>query len=209
MSVKKSVSPMTSIAKTISVTSPAVTIPSFGVDSPEMVGLFVTACRVDDESRKAWHDLASALYLNGIRSEMLEIGTTKLPNKAYDKALVTKLFGYCAEYLPKNDREILFAPKTSLTKDQLKDQRKLQMRINEKMAKLRDYLKDFNDVEIGANKKIPLGDRLGDDVQDIIDKIQKAKSENITFRLVESLTLARMLKNALKNMPNPDFDKLK
>ena len=72
-----------------------------------------------------------------------------------------------------------------------------------------DYLKDFNDVEIGANKKIPLGDRLGDDVQNIIDRIQKAKSENITFRLVESLTLLRMAKNALKNMPNPDFDKLK
>jgi hypothetical protein len=106
--------------------------------------------------------LAGACYKNGIRSDMLEKGTDKLPNKAYDKALVTKLFGYCAEYLSKNDRDILFAPKTSLTKDQLKDQRKLQMRINEKMSKLRDYLKDFNDIGIGANKKIPLGDRLGD-----------------------------------------------
>jgi hypothetical protein len=205
---KKPASPMTFIAEQINVTTPVSTVPKFGIDSPEMLKLFVTACEADDKSKKAWFDLSGALYKNGVRADQLEIGTTKQPNKAYDKPLVEKLFRYCAEYLSKSEREILFADKSSLTADQLKDKRKLQVRINEKMAKIRDYLKNFNDVEIGANKKIPLGDALGDVVQTVIDRIQRAKSENINFRMVESLTLARMLKNALKNMPNPDYDKL-
>jgi hypothetical protein len=205
---KKPASPMTFIADQINVTTPVSTVPAFGIDSPEMVELVVTACKADDTSKKAWFDLSSALYKNGVRAEQLEISTVKKPNKAYDKPLVEKLFRYCAEYLSKAEREILFADKSSLTAVQLTEKRKLQVRINEKMAKIRDYLKDFNDVEIGANKKIPLGDALGDVVQTVIDRIQKAKSENINFRMIESLTLARMLKNALKNMPNPDYDKL-
>jgi hypothetical protein len=205
---KKPASPMSFIADQINVTTPTSTVPAFGIDSPEMLKLIVTACEADDKSKKAWFDLSGALYKNGVRAEQLEVGTAKLPNKAYDKGLAEKLFKYCAEYLSKSEREILFADKSSLTADQLKDKRKLQVRINEKMAKIRDYLKNFNDVEIGANKKIPLGDKLGDIAQGIIDRIQSAKSENINFRMVESLTLARMLKNALKNMPNPDYDKL-
>ena len=200
---------MTFIADQINVTTPVSTVPKFGIDSPEMLGLFVVACKVSDDADKAWHNLSSALYSNGVRSEMLEIGTAKLPNKAYDKGLAEKLFRYCAEYLSKSEREILFADKSSLTADQLKDKRKLQVRINDKMSTIRDYLKKFNDIAIGANKKIPLGDSLGDAVQLVIDRIQRAKSENINFRMVESLTLLRMAKNALKNMPNPDFDKLK
>ena len=200
---------MTFIADQINVTTPTSTVPKFGIDSPEMVNLFVTACKISDDADKAWHNLSSALYSNGVRSEMLEIGTTKLPNKAYDKGLAEKLYKYCAEYLSKSEREILFADKSSLTADQLKDKRKLQVRINEKMSTIRDYLKKFNDIEIGANKKIPLGDALGDAVQTVIDRIQRAKSENINFRVVESLTLLRMAKNSLKNMPNPEFDKLK
>jgi hypothetical protein len=205
---KKPASPMSFIADQINVTTPASTVPKFGIDSPEMLKLIIVACEADDKSKKAWFDLSGALYKNGVRSEMLEIGTAKLPNKAYDKPLVEKLFKYCAEYLSKSEREILFADKSSLNADQLKEKTKLRARINEKMSKIRDYLKDFNDVEIGANKKIPLGDKLGDIAQGIIDRIQSAKSENINFRMVESLTLARMLKNALKNMPNPDYDKL-
>jgi hypothetical protein len=205
---KKPASPMTFIAEQINVTTPVSTVPTFGIDSPEMVKLVVIACEADDKSKKAWFDLSGALYKNGVRAEQLEISTVKKPNKAYNKPLVEKLFKYCAEYLSKAEREILFADKSSLTADQLKEKHKLRVRINEKMAKIRDYLKDFNDVEIGANKKIPLGDKLGDIAQGIIDRIQGAKSENINFRMVESITLARMLKNALKNMPNPDYDKL-
>ena len=206
---KKPASPMSFIADQINVTTPTSTIPKFGIDSPEMLDLFVTACRISDLADTAWHNLASALYSNGVRSVMLEKGTTLQPNKAYDKGLVEKIYKYCAEYKTESEREILFAEKTSLDADQLKKKRDLQVKINEKMAVIRDKLKKFNDIEIGANKKIPLGDSLGDAVQDIIDKIQRAKSENINFRMVESLTLLRMAKNSLKNMPNPDFDKLK
>lgn len=206
---KKPASPMTFIAEQINVTKPVASIPVFGIDSPEMVKLFVVACEADDKSKKAWFDLSGALYKNGVRAEQLEKSTEKLPNPAYDKNLTEKLSGYCAEYLSKPERELFFADKFSLTSDQLTEKRKLHLRINEKMAKIRDYLKDFNDIAIGANKKIPLGDSLGDAVQLVIDRIQRAKSENISFRLVESLTLLRMAKNALKNMPNPEFDKLK
>jgi len=199
---------MSFIADQINVTTPTSTIPKFGIDSPEMLDLFVTACKISDLADNAWHNLATALYSNGVRSEMLEKGTNLQPNKAYDKGLVEKIYKYCAEYRTDSEREILFAEKTSLNADQLKEKRNLQMKINEKMAAIRDKLKKFNDIEIGANKKIPLGDSLGDAVQGIIDKIQRAKSENITFRMTESLTLLRMAKNALKNMPNPDYDKL-
>jgi hypothetical protein len=205
---KKPATPMSFIADQINVTTPTSTIPKFGIDSPEMLDLFVTACKISDLADNAWHNLATALYSNGVRSEMLEKGTNLQPNKAYDKGLVEKIYKYCAEYRTDSEREILFAEKTSLNADQLKEKRNLQMKINEKMAAIRDKLKKFNDIEIGANKKIPLGDSLGDAVQGIIDKIQRAKSENITFRMTESLTLLRMAKNALKNMPNPDYDKL-
>jgi hypothetical protein len=206
---KKPASPMTFIAEQINVTTPVSTVPTFGIDSPEMLDLFVTACKISDLADNAWHNLASALYSNGVRSEMLEKGTALQPNKVYDKPLVEKIYKYCAEYRTESEKEILFADKTSLNADQLKKKRDLQMKINEKMAVIRDKLKKFNDIEIGANKKIPLGDSLGDAVQLVIDRIQRAKSENINFRMVESLTLLRMAKNALKNMPNPDFDKLK
>jgi len=205
---KKPASPMSFIADQINVTTPTSTIPKFGIDSPEMLDLFVTACRISDLADTAWHNLSSALYSNGVRSEMLEKGTALLPNKAYDKNLVEKIYKYCAAYKTESEREILFAEKTSLNADQLKEKRGLQMKINEKMAVIRDYLKKFNDIAIGANKKIPLGDSLGDAVQLVIDRIQRAKSENITFRLTESLTLLRMAKNALKNMPNPDYNGL-
>jgi hypothetical protein len=205
---KKPATPMTFIADQINVTAPVSTIPKFGIDSAEMLDLFVTACKISDLADTAWHNLASALYSNGVRSEMLEKGTALLPNKAYDKDLVEKIYKYCAAYKTESEREILFAERTSLNSDQLKKKRDLQMKINEKMAAIRDKLKKFNDIEIGANKKIPLGDSLGDAVQAVIDKIQRAKSENINFRMTESLTLLRMAKNSLKNMPNPDYDKL-
>jgi len=205
---KKPATPMSFIADQINVTTPTSTIPKFGIDSPEMLDLFVTACKISDLADKAWHNLSSALYSNGVRSEMLEKGTALLPNKAYDKDLVEKLYKYCAEYRTESEREILFADKSSLTADQLKEKRGLQVKINEKMAVIRDYLKNFNDIASGANKKIPLGDSLGDAVQLVIDRIQRAKSENINFRMTESLTLLRMAKNSLKNMPNPDYDKL-
>jgi metal-sulfur cluster biosynthetic enzyme len=77
------------------------------------------------------------------------------------------------------------------------------------MQLIRKYLKQLTDAELGVNKIIPLGDKLGDKAQEIIDSIQKAKSEKITFRMVEALELARMLKNALKNMPNLEYQEFK
>jgi hypothetical protein len=202
---KTPATPMTAIASTLVTTTTVSTIPKFGVDSPEMIALCVKACKFDDQAHEAWLNLAKALYSNDVRAIMLELSTKTAPNKEYDLNLVKKLFGYCVQYLTPSEQKIIQADRTSLDSDQNKLKTTLTDKINAKMQKIRNHLKILDDKALGVNKIIPFGDKLSDKVQEVIDDIQKAKSERINFRMVESLTLLRMAKNALKNMPNPEY----
>ena len=109
---KTPTTPMTAIASTLVTTTTTSTIPKFGVDSPQMIALCVTACKIDDQSSEAWLNLAKALYSNDIRATMLELGTKIAPNKEYDLNLVKKLFGYCVQYLNSSEQKIIQADRT-------------------------------------------------------------------------------------------------
>jgi hypothetical protein len=156
--------------------------------SPAVVSAVVAACGAEDQANAKWVSAASKLYQCGVR--FADLDDVKGSQYIAIRAMVVQA--------QKPNIVTLLASSSTIgfTDQERADKRYYANRVdNVHMKRVREHLKRFEESAArGAADKKTMGESMGKQCQEMIDKIKGAKEDKIDFDAVIATKILRELK---------------
>lgn len=157
------------------------------IDSPEVSKALGAACQGEAKVHALWFKAANTVHMAGVTYMQLAKDTLHKPT--WDK-LERIVIGS----MPANDIVLFNAKTIELNQTQRAERRMVQGHVSICMSRIAQHLKKLEDVaKNGVSEARSLGTTMAKKVQEMIDQIQRAKSEKIDFNGPEAI---RILKSA-------------
>ncbi len=164
------------------------------IDSPEVVKALGAACQGEAKVHALWFKAANTVHMAGVTYMQLAKDTLHKPT--WDK-LERIVIGS----MPANDIALFNAKTIELNQTQRAERRMVQGHVSICMSRIAQHLKKLEDIaKNGVSETRSLGASMAKKVQEMIDQIQRAKSEKIDFNGPEAI---RILKSAKAEFMKP------
>lgn len=164
------------------------------IDSPEVSKALGAACQGEAKVHALWFKAANTVHMAGVTYMQLAKDTLHKPT--WDK-LERIVIGS----MPANDIVLFNAKTIELNQTQRAERRMVQGHVSICMSRIAQHLKKLEDVaKNGVSEARSLGTTMAKKVQEMIDQIQRAKSEKIDFNGPEAI---RILKSAKAEFQKP------
>jgi hypothetical protein len=167
------------------------------IDSPEVIKALGAACQGEAKVHALWFKAANTVHLAGVTHVMLAKDTLV-------KATWDKLERIVINSMPANDIVLFNAKTIELNQTQRAERRMIQNHVTICMSRIAQHLKKLEDVaRDGVTVSKSIGQTMAKKIQDIIDQMQRTKSEKIDFPLANTLALLKSAKaECLKPLPS-------
>jgi hypothetical protein len=165
------------------------------MSSPEVVQAITEAVHADKVARDCWHSAAAKLYMVGIRhGDLPESGSNVFSDKIKLSANMKALVKIVINAQPAFASKLLTGSAVGFTAEQMDTRRIYRGHVNKNIGTIREHLNKFEEAERGTKKTLSMGESMGKQCQDMIDKIKGAKEDKIDFDAVIATKILRELK---------------
>lgn len=156
--------------------------------SPAVVSAVVAACGAEDSANAKWVSAASKLY-------MAEVRHSDLVDPKGDKYIAIR--GMVVQAQKANIVTLLQSSSVlGFTDQERADRRYYMNRVdNVHMKRIKEHLKRFEEAAKNGKKAVvSMGESLGKQCQEMLDRIKKADEEKLDFNVIEANELLKELK---------------
>lgn len=158
------------------------------IDSPEVIKALGAACQGEAKVHALWFKAANTVHMAGVTYMQLAKDTLHKPT--WDK-LERIVIGS----MPANDIVLFNAKTIELNQTQRAERRMVQGHVSICMSRIAQHLKKLEDIaKNGVSTTKSMGESMAKQVQELIDKMQRAKSDKIDFPFSPALAALKAAK---------------
>lgn len=158
------------------------------IDSPEVIKALGAACQGEAKAHQLWFKAANTVHMAGVTYMQLAKDTLHKPT--WDKLQNIVINSQSA-----NDIVLFNAKTIELNQTQRAERKMVEDHVRICMSRIAQHLKKLEDIaKNGVSTTKSMGESMAKQVQELIDKMQRAKADKIDFPFMPALQFLKAAK---------------